>query len=120
MLGHASNASLGKGDIAEKIEELRDYNSRNKGALLMVHVSELTEKIFQMATERADSDWKRKTKGYYDHLSAHINDLRETRLIRFALQRWQVPGEKTSFFTEVDSFKNRNSNTNYYIQDETA
>lgn len=117
LLGLSKNISLSNDDIDEKVTELLGRNNKNSGRYHLYQVEEI-ENDFTIAQEYIEKELKRvsRTKMYYENLSTKICDIRETRLIEFALDRWRLPHEKFNRFEKVDSFNARNNRlTETYI-----
>jgi len=109
----SKNISLSDDDIDQKVTELLDINNKNSGKYHLYQVDEIAND-YKQALEYIEKGLKRvtKTKMYYENLSTKINDIRETRLIEFALNRWRLPHEKFTRFIRVDSFNARNKKIN--------
>lgn len=110
LLGLSKNISLSNDDIDEKVTELLDRNNKNSGRYHLYQVEEI-EQDFKLAQDYIEKELKRvsRTKMYYENLATKICDVRETRLIEFALERWRLPHEKFNRFDKVDSFNARNN-----------
>ncbi|MDP8286996.1 MAG: hypothetical protein RAP03_09965, partial [Candidatus Electryonea clarkiae] len=118
LLGLASNIKLSDNEISAKIIELNNYNSKNIGPLNLVQVHELQE-FYSSAHKYVIKKRKSnvQSKYYFSDLSRRINDERETKLIRFALDRWKLPGESLTKFIKVDSFLKEQDNEKYIIKE---
>ncbi len=129
LLGLSDNIRKSKKDISDKyntmeiqarIELLKDENIKKRDAdFQLLQIDEIRQSFIQ-AEEYLQNTLKRtnKTHQYYKDLSARINDIRETKLIKFALERWSFEGEKLENFSKVDTFEARDtkSNESYVIQ----
>ena len=118
LLGLASNIQLGKDDISAKIAELFELNEKIAGQMNLIQVFELKkihEEALRWTSKHRNSD--RKTKFWYANLSCRINDIRETKLISFALTRWQLPGDDVNRFVKVDSFMNFDKNEKFILKE---
>ncbi len=111
-----NNISLKDGDIKDKIDDMKD-----KSSFALCQVDAL-QKHYQEAKEKVEAKYERQSKNYYKDLSAHLNDLRETELVKFALEQWKLPGEDPEFFKEVNSFSEAAENTgrSYILAKEPA
>ncbi len=110
LLGLSSNQNVKDKDISEKIEYWKKHFSKS-----LMQVNEL-EVLLRGASEFVGIKMKRKTKNYHDVLAKHLIDSRENALIKFALNRWKLPGEKIDKFDEVNSFRaNDDKNRNYHL-----
>ncbi len=67
----------------------------------MFQVNEL-KKILDKAKNRLRRKYKRKSKYYPEYLSGAINDIREIKLIEFALESWKLPGDNVD--RRIDSY----------------
>jgi len=107
LMGLSKNIKLQDEDIFEKIKIMTAINKkRNFGPLKLSQVAALEDFCNQSKEYVEISDkHKRKTENYYMKLAARINDLRETDMIIFALDRWCLPGERLDRFDRVDSFE---------------
>jgi hypothetical protein len=116
-LGLSKNIELRDDDIPDKITELSNHNTSSIGALNLHQVATIIG-IYKKAERylRETIKWKKRTKYYWRDLSTRINDIRETELIKFALERWKFPDETFNRFIGVDSFKDKKLNNNYIMK----
>ncbi len=104
LMGLKRNQEQSNAIITEKINYLN--NKLNEGKVVpLLQVMELV-KILNDAKKVISElfDLKNKGKGYWNKISMCINDIRETKLIDFALERWKIKGEKDITY-ELNSFK---------------
>jgi uncharacterized protein with ParB-like and HNH nuclease domain len=106
LLGSGDNSSLSNGDILDKFSNLNTWIKTNKAGMELKQVNELPEILFE-AEKYLKKQLKRKiqTHVYYKELACRINDIRETKLIEFALKNWAFIGERIYLDKEVNSFK---------------
>ena len=116
LIGLGNNSSLNNLDIPDKINKLNDWEEKNKAALSLMQVIEL-KGFLEKAQEFCEAEHSYHSKSYFKDLSTKINDERETELIKFALKRWQLPGEKLNGFEKINTFQagEDGKNVNYYI-----
>ena len=117
LLGLIKNIQLSDDDIPDKINDLSKHNTSSTGALNLhqvakiIRINEKAERYLKVVRR-----WKLRRKNYWKDLSMKINDIRETELIKFALERWELPDETFNRFIKVDSFNaNKNKLNNNYI-----
>ena len=110
LLGLHENIVLGNDDIPDKVDQIRQ-----KTIISLQQIDELNQ-FYEKAKRYAHKKKKKRTKYFWSILSTKINDLRETSLIRFALDRWQLPSENFNKFVEVDSFKNSAEDHKYVMR----
>ncbi len=105
LMGLSKNIKLKDFSIEEKI---RRMNETNLGFFKMKQIRNL-EIFYNDSVKFVENtlNYLRKTKNYFRKLSSHINDQRETDMIRFALERWRLPGETFDRFEVVDSFREK-------------
>jgi len=115
LLGLNKNQQLQDKSIPDKIKELIGINSPNKGSHHLYHVAEL-EEIEKCSEVELKKNRQRLTKEWFHELATRIHDLRETRLIEFALERWKMPYERMGKFDRVDSFNSPDGNISYILK----
>ncbi len=112
LLGLSKNTSLGFKDIPIKIEHISQHTKVN-----LFQIAELVDYCKESEDYlRSEIGWKNRTKYYWRDLSTRINDLRETNLIRFALDRWNFSDENFNSFKKVNSFENKKRNKKYILK----
>ena len=118
LMGFSANVQQSRDDIPDKVNKLLFENKVGRGALDMHQIAELKEQLKKAEDIIYTRGWARKTINYYKELSIALNDLRETKLIKFALQTWKINGDSISDFIEVNSFKanEEKSNQNYFLK----
>ena len=110
LLGLQENAVLSDQDIKDKVDQIR-----TRTLISLQQIDEL-KLFYEKAASYAHKKKKKRTKYYWRILSTKMNDLRETSLIRFALNRWQLPSETFNKFVEVNSFKNSAEDYKYVMR----
>lgn len=108
LLGLASNIQLQADDLEDKVELLIE-----KSSISMMQVS-LLSKYIEQATYYASQYRAVKNKNYYWAQAAKLIDIRETELIKFALNRWKLKIERFTKFDRVDSFEAKELGKNEY------
>ena len=108
LLGMSDNIVNKDKDIKDKIDEMQS----NKADTSLLQVNELPM-LYDEGRALLEKRWQRKGKNYYKELSQYIDDRREEKIIRFALDRWRVDGEGR-LQVIIDSF-NADGNTYYTI-----
>jgi hypothetical protein len=116
LMGLSANISQSDDDIDVKIGKLVHENHVGRGSLDLHQISELESHLNWALAHREVASYKRKTPSYYDALATAICDIRETKLINFALKRWGLPGEDVNFFENVDTFNARDKGLHYSYQ----
>lgn len=113
LMGLRKNIQLANDDIPVKVDRIQ-----NEGTIRLIQVSELSQYLRQ-ATQLVEKKRKNKVNAYYLELSTWLNDLRETKLIAFALDRWPLP-EEVRHFEEVNSDRalKEKKNHSYFLKDE--
>lgn len=91
-----------KGNKASLKKKLRVYYDLDRPAALKM-VREL-KGFYDQAFTSVNGDSRNHTKNYYLDLYKKINDLREEKLVDFALQRWGLESEKSARVV-INSFK---------------
>jgi len=106
LLGQGDNSSLSNKAILDKFEDLNNWVKTDKAGLELKQVNELSQ-ILEDAERFLLKKQKlqKKTHVYYKKLSQRINDIRETKLIMFALKNWSFPGERMYLEKEINTFK---------------
>lgn len=117
LLGAGTNVKQSNDPVTKKIETIanRDEEHKNSIGFSLLQVKELVpykEEIYHAVTKH----WGKKTENTYIEQAQYLNDQRETKLIKFALERWAMPGEDTSIFIEVSSPKNEKNVHKYVLQ----
>ncbi|MCB0790003.1 MAG: hypothetical protein KDB75_11895, partial [Flavobacteriales bacterium] len=93
--------------------------SKNSGAMKLLQVEEMAHLLGEATTYIEETlGRKHRTSHYYLDLATRINDLRETEMIRFALQRWKLEGEQLDRFVEVDSKAQEKENQVFIMKPE--
>ena len=72
--------------------------------------------IIGKALTFVNNKFQKKHINYYRELSAKINDIRETDMIKFALERWKLDGD-ADITCEINSFKDQRRNEIYFLKD---
>ena len=103
LMGLANNISLSDGAIEDKSEKINDPERYFQ----FMQVQEIP-KLFKDVKKEIDNKYKRQTKNYCKDLSTLLNDRRETKLIKFALEHWKLEDENPEFFVECDSSREGN------------
>jgi hypothetical protein len=128
LMEFGKNVQLSNDDPDTKIDALVDVASQPPHSKLE-QVRELHETFKPKSAQHgAVAAYDRRTKGYIYNFATVMNDLRETALVRFALDNWHVEGDDTSVFLRVDSFEEksngdvveRDSVTKYVLQQAKA
>jgi uncharacterized protein with ParB-like and HNH nuclease domain len=104
LMGLSANISQQNFDIPEKVSRLVTENHVGRGSLDLHQIADLETILKKALMNSKVADYKRKTHNYYHDLAKAICDIRETELIKFALDRWTLPVEDESVFHGVDSF----------------
>jgi len=94
LLGISDNSSLQDIKIQKKFKSLNNWHEEGRAGMEMYQIQELP-----LVLEDAEDylkNWVKKTFNYYKELSKRINDIRENKLISFALEKWSLPGENIS------------------------
>lgn len=103
LMGLKLNQEQSDNDIPKKIEDLA--KRLEQGKTFMIQVSQLRNYLKDATRDFEEhGKGKRKQKYYWRDLSSKINDLRENDMIKFALHRWQIPGENPDVDFTIDSF----------------
>lgn len=94
LLGSGDNSSLSNNDVLVKFNDLNNWHEEAKAGLELCQILDLPE-ILDEAKTFLKKKLKRVriTNNYYHDLSQKINDLRETKLLDFALRTWSLPNE---------------------------
>ena len=94
FLGSGDNSSLSNNDVLVKFNDLNNWHEEAKAGLELCQILDLPE-ILDEAKTFLKKKLKRVriTNNYYHDLSQKINDLRETKLLDFALRTWSLPNE---------------------------
>lgn len=113
LLGLSSNIQLQDSDIEDKVKFMIENSS-----ISMLQVKKL-EKYFKEANEVATSKRFRKNKFFYLDQAISLVDKRENDLIKFALNRWELPNDRFRKFIKVDSFEANEikQNHNYFLKE---
>lgn len=112
LMALRTNVQLQDKPVRDKVEELLE---KNTSKLSQVH--DLGSFLQTAESSRELQRRKKRTKNYYRELARKIADLRETELIRFALQEWRIdPDAKEPEFDKVDSFEKPERNEIYYFR----
>jgi len=91
-------------DIEMKVDELI---TNAESAVKLEQIFEL-EGILDEARKNPEyTKFKNKVAGKYATLAAALADIRETRLIRFALRTWALPGDDLTEFLQVDTLSDQ-------------
>lgn len=101
LLGLSANIQQSADDLPVKVATIVKYNTTGTGSFNLRQVAQLSADLTQA---QQNLSGKYKTDNYYKDLSAHTNDIRETKLIRFALEKWKLPIEDSTVFNKIDSF----------------
>lgn len=106
LLGSGDNSSLNNRDVLEKFADFNDWIKTNKAGMELKQVNELPE-VLDTAESYLTKRLKLKkvTHAYKRKLAQRVNDIRETRLIEFALRTWSFSGEKLYLEKEINTFK---------------
>jgi len=109
LLGLSKNIRKKNKDVDEKymIDEKVDFiiktNEKvNNSLITLFQIAELSE-ICKEAILYVEKKHKNKTADKYRKIARRMNDLRETKLIQFAIARWGLPKENLTSFDIVDS-----------------
>ena len=117
LMGMSANIQQNNDDIPDKVENLQYENKIGRGSLDMHQVAEIKGQLKDVLESKRIKDWSRKTDNYYREMAMALNDLRETKIIKFALSNWAIKGDDIAEFIEVNSFKalEERRNQNYYL-----
>lgn len=116
LMGLSANIGQQDDDIPTKIANLVTENHIGRGSLDLHQIAELEQILNEILAEASFANATEKTPEYYRDLSRAICDVRETRLIEFALRRWALPSEQPDIFQKVDSFKPQELGLTYSYQ----
>ena len=105
LLGSGDNSSLSNRDIFDKFSDLNNWIKTDKAGLELKQVNELPQ-ILEDAEKYLIKKLKlqKKTHVYYKKLAQRINDIRETKMIEFALKNWSFAGERMYLDKEINTF----------------
>lgn len=101
LLGLSANISQSKDDLPIKVKNIVSSNQSVTGAFNLRQVAHLSASLKQAEQKLIG---RNKAKHYWKDLSTHLNDIRETQLIQFAVEKWKLPSEAINIFDKVDSF----------------
>ena len=113
LLGLSSNIQLQNDDIENKVKFLID-----KSSISTRQVADLSNYL-KNAIEKVKTRRANRTKYFFSDIAMSLIDQRENDLIKFALKRWKLIGEKRSKFDRVDSFeaKDIGKKEYYFLKD---
>ncbi len=86
LLNEGLNIKMGNKPPEEKVESYFNVEKNTPNTLMIQEVP----KFFKKA-ERSEKRWSNKTKNYWINVYASFFDMREEKMINFALERWRVP-----------------------------
>jgi len=117
LMGLSANIAQNDDDIPTKVKQLTFENHIGKGSLDMHQIAELEQILKDVLNIKYMQSRRRKTNNYYKDISIFLNDIREDKLINFALKRWNVNGDRINDYVKIDSFKANveKRNRNYYL-----
>ncbi len=84
LLKEGLNLAVGNRRIEEKIELYFNVEKNTPNTLM----SRELKGFFDKAVEEEENRWKRRTKGYWLNVYQRFFDMREEKMIDFALERW--------------------------------
>jgi hypothetical protein len=116
LMGLSANISQQDFEIKDKIDRLLQENNSVVGSLDLHQISELQNQFNDVLASAAITSRRNKTHKYYEALAIALCDIREEKIIRFALKRWALPDEKMNQFIGLDSFAAREQGLTYYYQ----
>lgn len=121
LMGMSANISQQADDITVKVEKLCTENHIGRGSLDLHQIDELKNIHDKAKSHPIVSGYSRKTHNYYRELASAFCDIRETNLIKFALERWSLPSENTASFIKVDTNEanKQGSKCSYFFHDST-
>lgn len=108
LMGLPDNITLQKEDIPEKVKEMQELNSTS-GAIDLHQVAKLSDYLERALENTHVQSYQRYSKNYWRDMATAICDLRETDLIRFALEKWSLPDDNIDILDGIDSFKARDN-----------
>jgi hypothetical protein len=104
LMGLSANISQQDDDIPDKVDRLITENHVGRGSLDLHQIAELDTYLQNAYKNPVVAAYSRRTHNYYRDLAIALCDLREQKLIDFALERWGLPGENKRAFLGVDTF----------------
>lgn len=113
LLGLSANIQQSAADLPDKVTTIVEYNKNGTGSFNLRQVAQLSADLAQ-AQQKLSGRYK--SKNYWKELSTHLNDIRETKLIRFALEKWNLPNEDITVFNKIDSFTASTAGTSKVYQ----
>lgn len=117
LLGLNDNIRASADDIEDKVERLIDHA---KHGIKLDQVFEIKEILKKAKRYPQYKKYKRRFDGMYAVLAAAIADMRENKLIRFALEQWALPGDDPSQFVKVDSLSDPSRKAVCWFRDDDA
>lgn len=114
LVNQALNNKLGTHDVKKKMEFIRDNIAKS---VRLKHVDEVVDLFFKVY--EGPSGQGKKTRNKKEQIVQMLFDLRETKMIKFALQEWAYPGEPEFKFEKVDTLEaeRKKLNTIYFFKD---
>lgn len=103
LLNEGLNIKVSNKRPEEKVEDYFSHSDNTPNTLM---IRELKNFFYEAKkTEEAINGWKRKTNSYWLNVYKRFFDMREEKMINFALERWRVPGLNNSISeVKIDSF----------------
>jgi uncharacterized protein with ParB-like and HNH nuclease domain len=117
LVNLGKNISLQNEDIPVKIDKIKKLIEENK-TIDLIQFNDFVINVYPESVKYAKSQVGEDSPEYFEMLSKKINDLRESKLIEFALETWLFKDEKDKIFKEVNSFTNQNQ-TYFFEQNES-
>ena len=89
-------------------DKVRQYFGNHENTPNTWMIREL-KTFFEDAVTEEENSWKRKTKNYWLNVYKRFFDMREEKMVNFALTRWKVSGLNTNISkVKIDSLESKN------------
>lgn len=114
LLSQSLNQKLGTKNVETKVKYLAE---KLPGEKCLMHVTELVQSFGKIQNEILTG--RHKNKNRQKEIIKSVFDLRETKMIKFALKEWAYPGEPEFKFEKVDTLEaeRKKLSTRYFFRD---